>query len=87
MHQPASPAPAAPPPAAEAPLPARSSASKGKFGFDAYGADAAPTPAPEFTTVVMNAVKQHPLKTVAVVAGVLALGAALSGPVRGAIRR
>jgi hypothetical protein len=47
----------------------------------------APPPAPEFTTVVMNAVKQHPLKTVAVVAGVLAIGAALSGPVRGAIRR
>jgi hypothetical protein len=68
-------------------MPTRSSASRGKYGLDAYGADAAPAPAPEFTTVVMNAVKQHPLKTVAVVAGVFALGAALSGPVRGAIRR
>jgi hypothetical protein len=68
-------------------MPTRSAASRGKFGFDAYGSAMASPPGPEFTTVVMSAVKAHPLKTAAVVAGVLALGVALSGPMRGAIRR
>ena len=62
-------------------------AATGLTSTSRFGADPVMAPAPEFTTVVMNAVKQHPLKTVAVVAGVFALGAALSGPVRGAIRR
>jgi hypothetical protein len=64
----------------------RSSASKGKYGFDAYGADVVPPPSPAFTTVVMSAVKEHPIKTAAATLGVLALGAFLVRP-GGALRR
>ena len=84
------PAPAAPPPAA-APVaqvftPTKTGTARAKLGFDAYGADVAPPPSPAFTTGVMSAVKEHPIKTAAATLGVLALGAFLIRP-GGALRR
>jgi hypothetical protein len=57
-----------------------------KLGGEAFGADIAPVK-PEFTSVVMSAVKEHPLKTAAALAGIVALGVALSGSVTKKIYR
>jgi hypothetical protein len=66
--------------------PTKTGTARAKLGFDAYGADVAPPPSPAFTTVVMSAVKEHPIKTAAATLGVLALGAFLIRP-GGALRR
>jgi hypothetical protein len=46
-----------------------------------------PVVVPDFTTAAMTAVKEHPLKVAAAVAGLFAVGVVLAEPVRGGVAR
>jgi hypothetical protein len=65
------------------------------MGFDTYGLEpgaVAPivpdgySVVPDFTTLSLSAIKEHPLKTIASVAGLFAAGAFLAKPVGNLIR-
>lgn len=67
-----------------------------RFGFDNYGSDSAPSVVvppdgysvvPDFTTLSLSAIKEHPIKTVVSVAGLIAAGAFLVKPAVGLIRK
>ncbi len=82
-----------PPPAGLSRFPALSKASA-NMGFDTYGAEPGVAPVvadgysvvPDFTTLGMSAIKEHPLKTIASVAGLFVAGAFLARPVGNMIR-
>jgi hypothetical protein len=64
------------------------------MGFDTYGEEPGVAPVvadgysvvPDFTTLGMSAIKEHPLKTIASVAGLFVAGAFLAKPVGNMIR-
>jgi hypothetical protein len=75
--------------------PGARSAASANMGFDTYGLEpgaVAPivpdgySVVPDFTTLSLSAIKEHPLKTIASVAGLFAAGALLAKPVGNLIR-
>jgi len=82
-----------PPPAGLSRFPAPPKASA-NMGFDTYGEEPGVAPVvadgysvvPDFTTLGMSAIKEHPLKTIASVAGLFVAGAFLAKPVGNMIR-